>query len=377
MEAAQPITYEKPSENFIAENFELVEELIAKKNNEEYNIQLGAMENKNYLVIKSFSNSSKNMFYFQQGYNIYDLRRLSKVFAFYDSIEDVISFLSKLSIKIEPKKEEIIIKFEAFLPNGENKLIEFKLKKQLISTKNLVKNLLNEITNLKNKHESDINELKEKYNSKIANLKNENKKLWHEINNLKKISEGKKIGKINEITDLSNILNSNNQLDFIFRYIGQNDPEFAFHNIRLLYRGSRDGDRTKICHELCDHKQNVIVLILSDTGFIFGGFSKIGFEANNLFPNCQIDNNSFLFSVNLKKIYPVIKNEEAICHIENSYGLCFYASLVFYDNFMNYSDGNIFGNDDMKIFSKPPNKFEMNGGKPKFKCSELEVFQLL
>ena len=122
MEAAQPITYEKPSENFIAENFELVEELIAKKNNEEYNIQLGAMENKNYLVIKSFSNSSKNMFYFQQGYNIYDLRRLSKVFAFYDSIDDVISFLSKLSIKIEPKKEELIIKFEAFLPNGENKL---------------------------------------------------------------------------------------------------------------------------------------------------------------------------------------------------------------------------------------------------------------
>ena len=377
MEAAQPITYEKPSENFIAENFELVEELIAKKNNEEYNIQLGAMENKNYLVIKSFSNSSKNMFYFQQGYNIYDLRRLSKVFAFYDSIDDVISFLSKLSIKIEPKKEELIIKFEAFLPNGENKLIEFKLKKQLISTKNLVKNLLNEITNLKNKHESDINELKEKYNSKITNLKNENKKLWQEINNLKKISEGKKIYEINEITDLSNILNSNNQLDFIFRYIGQNDPEFIFHNIRLLYRGSRDGDRTKICHELCDHKQNVIVLILSDTGFIFGGFSKIGFEANNLFPNCQIDNNSFLFSVNLQKIYPVIMNMQAICNIDERCGLCFNASLAFFDNFMNDRYGYVFGYDNTTIYSKPKFIYEMNGGVKNFRCIELEVFQIL
>ena len=53
-------------------------------------------------------------------------------------------------------------------------------------------------------------------------------------------------------------------------------------------------------------------MILSDTGYIFGGYSKIGFKTNNNNNEYKIDNNSFLFSVNLKKIYPVIKNTEAV-----------------------------------------------------------------
>ena len=71
----------------------------------------------------------------------------------------------------------------------------------------------------------------------------------------------------------------------------------------------------------------------SETGYIFGGYSKIGFKTNN--NNAyEIDNNCFLFSLNLKKIYPVIKDKKVICHIEEVYGLCFCKSLGFYDYFM-------------------------------------------
>ena len=376
MEAAKPIKYETPSESINGENFDLVKELIIKKNNEKYKIQLGTRENNNYLVIKSFSNSSKNLCYYQEIYNIYELQNISKIFSLYEGIEEVISFLKNILSDIEVKKDFLIIIFKAFLPNGENQLIKFKLKKQLMSTNHTIKYLLDEITNIKAKHESEINEIKEKYNSAITILKNENKKLWEEIDNIKKLSQKSKIYSIDDILDLSNILDSLDQVDFIWNYIRENDQYLNFNFIRLLYRGSRDGDRTKTCHELCDNKPNVLIVILSDNGFVFGGYSKIGFKANNIYPGYNMDNNSFLFSVNLKNIYPVIWNKPAICNINDSWGLCFNGSLSFHDNFMNNFDGKIFGHDNVEIFSKPRDLYEMNGGVKQFKCLELEVFQI-
>ena len=40
--------------------------------------------------------------------------------------------------------------------------------------------------------------------------------------------------------------------------------------MQLLYRGSRDGDSTQTCHELCDNKQNVLIVMKSDTNYVFG-----------------------------------------------------------------------------------------------------------
>ena len=381
MEAAEPIKYVTPSESLIEEKINFVEELTIKKNNKEYKIQLGIKESQNYFVIKSSYESSKNMIYYQQSYNIYELRNLSKIFYLYETIKEIISFLKNLKIDIEEEKDELIIKFKAFLPDGESKLIEFILKQHLKNSNDMIKYLLDEISSLKTKHESDINELKKdnlKYKSEISNLKEENKKLWEEINILKKAIENSKIDKIDKINDLdSKILTSINSIKFILDYIRQNDKQFNFSTIKLLYRGSRDGDRTKTCHELCDNKQNVLIVILSDTGYIFGGYCKIGFKINNDKSEYKIDNNSFLFSVNLKKIYPVIKDMQAICHIKESNGLCFYSSLVFFDKFMNYRCNYVFANDSVEYFSKPKNKFEMNGGSREFKCNELEVFQLL
>ena len=392
MEAAKPILFKTPSESLNEEKIDFIEELTSKKNNEEYKIQFGIKENQNYLVIKSFSVSSKNMIYYQQSYNINELLNLSKIFTFYETIKEIISFLKNLKIDIEEQKDELKIKFEAFLPNGESKIIEFNLKQHLMNTNYMIKYLLSEIkimkenmnkeiANLKNKHESDIKELKEnniKFKKEVENLKEENKKLFEEINSFKKILEKSKSIKENDISDLnSKILNTTNSINFILDYIRLNDKEFNFSNIKLLYRGSRDGDRTKTCHKLCDNKQNVLIMILSDTGYIFGGYSKIGFQTNNNNNEYKIDNNSFLFSVNLKKIYPVIKNSEAICYIPDRNGLCFRASLGFYDGFMNNSSGRIFSNDNLEFFSKPSDKYEMNGSKDYFKCRELEVFQLL
>ena len=146
MEAAKPVKTETPSESINSENFDLVEELTIKKNNEKYKVQLGTRENNNYLVIKSFCISTKNLYYYQQIYSIYELKNISKIFNLYEEIEEVISFLKNLLSDIIEKKDVLIVKFKTFLPNGENQLIEFKLKKQLMSTNSTIKYLLDEIS---------------------------------------------------------------------------------------------------------------------------------------------------------------------------------------------------------------------------------------
>ena len=175
--------------------------------------------------------------------------------------------------------------------------------------------------------------------------------------------------------DDSKIIFSMSDIQFIIDYIKEADKSFEFKNLKLLYRGSRDGDRTKTCHQLCDNKQNVLIIMQSDTGHIFGGYSKIGFKVKNI-PEWKLDNNCFLFSLDLKKIYPVIKEEKIICHLGEESGLCFAHSLSFTDNFMNRNDNRFYFKINKK-FKGLKDTYEMNGGKDKFTCKDLEVFQLL
>ena len=365
-----------------------------KQENIIYKIEFGSDENN--LIIKITSDISKNLFYYQKSFNKNEINTLSKAFISYPP-KELVEYLKKLKMEIEEKKDEIVLKINIFNLEGQNELIEFKLEKCLLNKSNIINNLVNEIISIKNnmknleensknekeKHESELIELKkdiEKYQNEISNLKEkienykkENSTLLDEINKLKINQE--KI-KTNLIFDSK--IESIGSIDFIFNYIRQNDNSFNFNSIKLLYRGSRDGDKTKTCHELCDNKQNVLIMMHSDSGFIFGGYSKIGFQTvqDKSSIEYKIDNNSFLFSVNLKKIYPVIKDKKSICYARDINGLCFYNSLVFFDNFMNESK-IIISDKIKKHFNGFENNYEMNGGQDKFKFTEIEVFQLL
>ena len=336
-----------------------------------------------------------------------DFHQLSNAFQVYQTAKEIISFLKKSKFEIAIKNDELLLKYNILNSNGNNKIIELSLPKHIIDDKNMVKYLIEEIksiqintkkeiSNLKQKHELEIKKLQQNisnYQNEIANLKTdmisnqqalfnskeENKKLSKEIINLKKTTEQFILYEKTKINFFdSRTIGSFNSIDFILNYIRQNDPLFNFTMIQLLYRGSRDGDSTQTCHELCDNKQNVLIVMKSDTNYVFGGYSKIGFKTNNNINNGEylIDNNCFLFSLNLKKIYPVINNQKIICNLINKYGLCFDLSLAFFDNFMHVNENVIYSKIKRK-FNGINNEYEMNGGRDKFRCKELEVFQLL
>ena len=365
-----------------------------KQENKIYKIEFGYDENN--LNIKVIPEISKNLFYYQKSFIKGELNALSKTFTSYTP-KEIIDYLKNLKIELEEKNDKIVLKIHIFSLDGQNELIEFKLEKCFLNKSNLINNLIDEIISIKNnmknleeisknekeKHESEIIELKkdiEKYQNEISNLKEsienykkENSTLLDEI---KKLKTNQEMIKTNLFFDSK--IESIGSIDFIFDFIRQNDINFNFNSIKLLYRGSRDGDKTKTCHELCDNKQNVLIIMQSDSGFIFGGYSKIGFQTVTEISSIEykIDNDSFLFSVNLKKIYPVIKDKKAICYARDKNGLCFYNSLVFYDNFMNESK-TIISDRIQKHFNGFENNYEMNGGQDKFKFTEIEVFQLL
>ena len=146
MEAAAPIKIETPKPSIEEDKINFIEELLIKNENNEYKIQFGITENKNELVIRIIS---KDIFCYQHNYNINELRNLSKIFALYETVKEIILFLKNLNFEISEKNEQIILKFNAFMPDGKSKLIEFELKKKLMNSDYIIKYLSEEIQSIK------------------------------------------------------------------------------------------------------------------------------------------------------------------------------------------------------------------------------------
>ena len=386
-----------------------------------YTIQIGKYKNMDNLVIKIIPERTKNISFYLLNYTLYELQNTSELFNIYKAIDDLILKFQKLKYDVEEKNNELFFNLKMFSPDGEPKIISLTPEKKFEDHEKVINYLSNKINDLNatiNQKEQEINDLKMmnknqgkellSFQSNISNYQKNNENKLNELlqekkrlnelltneetkynqleSNYKQLNDKykelnkkyeilKKESQIDFKADASNILTSMNKLKFIIKYIKINEPSFHFNKIKLLYRGSRDGDRTKTCHELCDNKQDVLIIIQTDTGIVFGGYSKIGFKASNK-ATYLIDNNCFLFSINFEKIFPAIENKKHISHISDICGLCFTGSLCFFDNFMKSYDNCIYET-IQEYFKRLDDPYEMNGGKSKFKCKELEVYQFI
>ena len=246
---------------------------------------------------------------------------------------------------------------------------EYMKLKELIQKENKRNNELESICNQQKNEYMKLKELIQKENKRNNELDNKYMELKKKYELLKEESQ------IGFKADASNILSSPNKFKFITNYIKIKQPSFNFNEIKLLYRGSIQGDRTKTCHQFCDNKQDILIFIKTEKGNIFGGYSKIGFKTSNK-ATYLMDNDCFLFSVNYEKIFPCIENKNHISHISDVCGLCFTGSLCFFDNFMTSNDNCIYKT-ILQFFNRLDEPFEMNGGKSNFRCKELEVYQLI
>ena len=122
MEAAEPIETEimKPSKYYIKIDF--IEELEVKKEDQRNKVQFGITQNQKEIVIKVISEQSKDLFYYQKFFNLLEFKKLSKAFSQYETVKDIITFLKQLNFEIEEQKGNMILKFNIYMPNGQNEL---------------------------------------------------------------------------------------------------------------------------------------------------------------------------------------------------------------------------------------------------------------
>ena len=63
-------------------------------------------------------------------------------------------------------------------------------------------------------------------------------------------------------------------------------------DIKLLYRGSRDGFKSSVFHDKCDNQGHTLVIIESTDFYIFGGYSSIEWESITWNGKCGKENNA-------------------------------------------------------------------------------------
>jgi hypothetical protein len=155
--------------------------------------------------------------------------------------------------------------------------------------------------------------------------------------------------------------------------------DFETKGWRLLYRGTRDGFGSSDFHSKCDQQSNTVTIILTTTGYIFGGFTPLAWDSSTGY---KADNTgkSFLFSLKNPrntepKIFPLSNPSQAIyCHA--SYGQTFgnFAIKVAQNCDQNTDSDTAFGNsyrNDIGIVGQ-----QVFAGQFKLQVKEIEVFSV-
>ena len=172
------------------------------------------------------------------------------------------------------------------------------------------------------------------------------------------------VGNIHDIRVLENIesgilLNSS---EFVLDYIKQNDKSININKKKLLFKGSN----CKWDYILGKIKNYILIIIESDSNYIFGLYNRTGFgyygSRNDL---------CFLFSANLSKIYPVNRDIHDIEYYIK-YNKLYVTGSLCLDYFNGYIKSDIKPN-----FNGICNKYEMNGGKRKFTIKKIEIYEFL
>lgn len=135
---------------------------------------------------------------------------------------------------------------------------------------------------------------------------------------------------------------------------------------KLLFNSTTDGDKLNNLHNKCDNIQSVLLLIKTNKGIRFGGYTEIGFNNQG---NELNDNKAFVFSLDKKTIYQNKDNPAIYC----KYNLIGFKNTIYiYDNFFSKNSEVIGGHSQY-----PCKKYEINNGENYFVVSNIEIFQII
>ena len=317
-------------------------------------------DNNLIILVKSIDISNKIYYKFES--SIDNLKSLKyKYFKIFDSmsecIQDIYEFLSskesKFNFVFEENESILSLNFSISI-GAKTENLELKLKKLELSEKEIISNLSEKINFLTKKVEilEKENEQFKQNNNLMTNILNEIKRLKEEI--------------LIPYTIDSKIITSSSQLNLIKSGIKNSNNKIIF---KLLFRGTRDGDKVSDFHKYCDGIPNTLSVIQTSKGYIFGGYTEMKWDSTS---GCVQDPNTFIFSLDYMKIYKPKSGNTGYIHCAKDHGPYFCDTIGMMDS---YFSSNSHYEQNLNTHYEGEEQ-GLNHGEKNFIGREVEVFQV-
>ena len=221
--------------------------------------------------------------------------------------------------------------------------------------KEMLKRKLQELENLKMQYEQEIKTLKGAKSSVVKESSGLEKTqhLFEE--------------KTQQISVKGDIIHNTEELELITRKINKSNKKIT---LNLLYKATVDSDKAKAFHDKCDQAQSSLVLIETDKGKRFGGFTTCSWAGE-----CEEkkDEDAFVFSLDKMMTYDNIQGEDAIgCYPK--FGPIFLGCQIrIYDNAFS-KGGTTF---EKGLNYNTEEDYELTGGDRIFNVKEIEVYEVI
>ena len=155
----------------------------------------------------------------------------------------------------------------------------------------------------------------------------------------------------------------------IMKYIGNPDGI----SFGLCYKATKDGDKAASFRNNCGGLSPLLMIIETDDGHRFGGYTNIAFTNDEDNFGAKVDEGAFLFSLDTKKKYKVIKPEKAVSNLKGQFPMFGNNDIFIHDNFFTDNQSIV---DYPSAYEEDPNApgtYVLSGGVKKFKIKELEI----
>ena len=303
------------------------------------------------IAINTANSNSNNIIYEKSTFTLEQIIKINK-YLLCNSISDVFMCL-EMNVLNKNNKNELLEndnEFQIIIPL--NHPLCPKLTFYIKKNKTEYNASLNELYTIIRNQQNEINNLREKFkileeeNNKILKIKTE---LNEKENCLSNLVNNSKI-----------IPNDYEKEKMIKDWINPNKNSI----FNLLFRKSRDGSNGKDFHRFCDNKGPTLVLVETEKGYKFGGYTPINWESPTY--EDKTDDLTFIFSLNSLTKFTKYKEGFSIRNNQD-FGPIFGTGHDFYlntDMNIGYSrNGNYLRNKEI-----------INDDE--YKVKEIEVFQV-
>ena len=232
-----------------------------------------------------------------------------------------------------------------------------------------LKNKIKELEYIKLKYEQEIKDLKLQSAKKSEVKEEKEKEVKVEIKKeAPKIEKKHVFGeKTQKYKVKGDIIHNKDEIELITRKINKVNKKIS---LNLIYKATVDSDKASAFHEKCDSAKSSLVLVETDEGKRFGGFTTSSWSGDCV---DKKDEDAFVFSLDKMKVYPNIPDEDAIgCYPK--YGPIFLGCQIrIYDNAFT-KGGTTF---EKGLNFNTQEDYELTDGNREFKVKEIEVYEVV